>query len=95
VYVGVLEVQIRLEGVRSLKEKRSFIRPLIERIRRDFQVSVAEIGDQDLWGNSEIGVAAASSSASHAESILQHVLEAFERDVPHSFEVLSKSILRT
>lgn len=79
VVVGLLEVGLRLEECRSLKEKRSIVRPLIERLRNRFNASVCESGDQDLWGNCEIGVAIACSDSGSAERELMLILAAIEQ----------------
>lgn len=76
--VGMLEIELRLAGPRSLKEKRHLIRGLIERIRSAYHVSISEVGDHDLWGNATIGVAHVSDDAHLVESVLDKVLTAFE-----------------
>lgn len=76
--IGVLRISLRLPGCRSLKDKRRILRGLIDRIRREFQVSIAEVDDNDLWGNAEVGVSVVSGSAMQVESILTKVLDAFE-----------------
>jgi uncharacterized protein YlxP (DUF503 family) len=73
VVVGWMEFDLRLEGCRSLKDKRQILRSLIDRIRRNLHASVAETGDQELWGNACIGIAVAACSAAHAEQALQAV----------------------
>jgi uncharacterized protein len=95
VVVGSVEICLRLEGCNSLKEKRHVIRPLIERARRDFQVAVAEVEDQDLWGNATIGAACVSNDVSHAESVLQHVVDSFEVHPAVSVEWANKQFDRT
>jgi len=70
-----LEISLRLEGCRSLKDKRQILRSLMDKARREFQVSIAEVGDQRLWGNATIGVASVSNNAQQTESVLQHVLD--------------------
>ncbi len=76
--VGVLRVSLRLEGCRSLKDKRQIIRPLIEKMRRDLGASVAEVGDTELWGNAEIGFSVVSGNAVQVEQLLQKILERTE-----------------
>jgi len=73
-----MEIQLRLDGCESLKDKRRVLRSLIDRMRHDFNVAISEVADQDLWGNATIGVACVSNDARHAESVLQHVLDAFD-----------------
>lgn len=76
--IGLLELSIRLPGVRSLKEKRHLIRGLLQKLRTELGVSIAEIGDHDLWGNASIGSAYVSSSATQAESMMRAVLARFD-----------------
>lgn len=87
-------MQFRLEGCRSLKDKRSVLQSVVARVRREFQVAVAETGDQDLWGNATIGVACVSNDARHAESVLDRVLAAFEACADLSVSSASKSVER-
>jgi uncharacterized protein YlxP (DUF503 family) len=77
--VGVLEIQLRLDGIRSLKDKRHLIRGLIERTRRDFHVSISEVADHDLWGNATIGVAHVSNDRASLEAILGKIVLEFEK----------------
>jgi uncharacterized protein YlxP (DUF503 family) len=76
--VGTLELSLRLEGCSSLKDRRQILRSTMERARRSFSVSIAEVDDQHLWGNACIGVACVSNNSAQAESILQHVLDLFD-----------------
>ena len=77
-YIGALTLDVLLGDVRSLKQKRSAVRPLIAEVNRRFPgASVAETGHQDLHRRAEIGIAVASSTAAHAVE----VLEACERFV--------------
>ncbi len=79
--VGLMQIDLRLEGVASLKDKRHIVRSLVERIRRDFQVSISEVDDHDLWGNATLGVAFVSNDATFVESVLAKVVQAVE-DLP-------------
>jgi uncharacterized protein len=94
VIVGSVEICLRLPGCHTLKEKRHLIRPLMERARRDFQVAVAEVADQDLWGNSTIGVACVTNDVAHAESVLQKVVDCFESHPEVSVEWANKEFER-
>ena len=71
--IGLMEVSLRIPGANSLKDKRQVLRSLLDRIRRDFQVSIAEVEDHDLWGNATLGIAAVSNDAAHLESVLTKV----------------------
>lgn len=76
--VGVLRIDLRLEGCRSLKDKRRILRSLVDRSRRLSGASISEVGDQNLWGNAEIGAAVVSPSQAVAESGLARVRQIFE-----------------
>lgn len=67
--VLVLTWELRLPGCRSLKEKRSVIRSLKDRLRHRFKVSVAETGCQDLTDRGELTVALVSSDGRLAQSL--------------------------
>jgi uncharacterized protein YlxP (DUF503 family) len=69
-YVGALELDVLLGDVRSLKEKRSAVRPVIAELRRRFEVSAAEAGHLDLHRRALIGVAAVAPDALHVRDVL-------------------------
>ncbi|SFB55823.1 hypothetical protein SAMN05216266_11960 [Amycolatopsis marina] len=71
-YVGALELDLLLGDVRSLKQKRSAVRPLLAEIRRRFEVSVAEAGYLDLHRRALVGVAVVAADATHAREVLQN-----------------------
>lgn len=56
--VGLGHVTLRMEGCRSLKEKRRIVKAVIHRLRDQFNVSAAEVGANDMHQRAEIGVAA-------------------------------------
>lgn len=69
-WIGWLEFDVLLGDVRSLKQKRSVIRPVIAELRRKFDVSAAETGDQDLHRRAGIGVAVVAADRSHVVDVL-------------------------
>jgi hypothetical protein len=71
--VGVLTMELRIEQAHSLKEKRHVVKSLKDRLRNKFNVSVAEIEDQDLHNSAVIAVAVVSPSRDFASQILRAV----------------------
>jgi uncharacterized protein YlxP (DUF503 family) len=69
-YVGSLTLDLLLGDVHSLKEKRSVVRPVVAELRRKFEVSAAETGDQDLHRRAELGVAIVATDAAHCRQVL-------------------------
>jgi len=62
--------ELSLPGCASLKEKRSVVRSLRDRLRTKFNVSVAETGFQDVHARAEISIALVASDRRLAESVL-------------------------
>jgi hypothetical protein len=71
VIVGVIVWELHLMASRSLKDKRSVLKSLKDRLHQRFNVSVAETAHQDLWQRAEITAAVVSTDRHHAESILR------------------------
>jgi uncharacterized protein len=72
VYVGALTLDVLLGDVRSLKQKRSVVRPLVAEVHRRFPgIAVGETGHLDLHRRAEIGIAVVSPTAAHASEVLQ------------------------
>ena len=78
--IGVLELDLRLFSPNSLKDKRSLIRGLISRIRNNFNVSVSEIGYQDLWQRTLVGVALITGERSFAQRVLSKIMKFVEKE---------------
>ena len=68
--VGTLVADVLLGDVHSLKEKRGVVRPIVAELRRRFDVSAAETGDQDLHRRTEISVALVAADHMHATQVL-------------------------
>lgn len=73
--IGVLTMELRLEHAHSLKEKRHVVKSLKDRLRHKFNVSVAEIDDQDLHNSSVIAAVTVSPSRVFAAQVLEAVEE--------------------
>ncbi len=71
--IGVLTLELRLSHAHSLKDKRHVVKSLKDRLRNKFNVSVAEIGYQDLWQNALVAAVTVSGSRNYAEGVLQAV----------------------
>ncbi|OZM74384.1 hypothetical protein CFN78_04455 [Amycolatopsis antarctica] len=69
-FVGALELDLLLGDVRSLKQKRSAVRPVVAELRKRFDVSVAEAGHLDLHRRTLIGVAVVAADAAHVRDVL-------------------------
>ena len=71
--LGQLTIHLHLPACSSLKEKRGRIKPLIARLRREFNISVAEMDLQDKWAETVIACAMVNSDAVVLRQSLQSV----------------------
>lgn len=78
--VGTLQVQLHIPESHSLKEKRTVVRSLSDRLRRTFNVAVAEVDDQDVWQVATLGVVCVSADSRHADEMAQKVLRFIEEE---------------
>jgi uncharacterized protein YlxP (DUF503 family) len=72
--LGYCSLKFFLHGNSSLKGKRKVIRAIKDRLRNKFNVSVAEVGDQDVWQSLHLGIAAVSADAQYLDGLLQQVV---------------------
>jgi uncharacterized protein YlxP (DUF503 family) len=63
--------ELHLEGCRSLKDKRHILKSLKDRLRNQFNVSVAETDHNDLWQRAELTVCVVSNERVHAQDVLR------------------------
>jgi uncharacterized protein len=78
--VGTLEIYLELGGVHSLKEKRGVIKGLLQRIRQQFEVSAAEVAEQDRLCFAGLGFSVVGNDASVLQSRLQKIVNYIEVD---------------
>jgi uncharacterized protein YlxP (DUF503 family) len=81
--IGVLQLDLRLHGPQSLKQKRAVIQKLLARCRNRFPASCSEVGHQDLWQRTLLGFAVVSSS----EQVIAPILTRIEEEVLASGEL--------
>lgn len=80
--VAVLRLSLHLPGCNSLKEKRGRLLPLINRMRREFNVSVTEIAEQDTWQTAVLACAMVNTDASHLDRSFRHLVHWVETNWP-------------
>ena len=71
--LATLTIHLNLPGCASLKEKRGFIKPFMNRLRREFNLSVAEIGLNDSRDEALIGCAMIGNQAAFLQSAMETV----------------------
>jgi uncharacterized protein YlxP (DUF503 family) len=77
--IAFLTLELRIEGAHSLKEKRQVVRSLKDRLRAQFNVSVAELDATDLWQRATVGVVSISGSMDYLRGLMENVERAAAR----------------
>lgn len=72
---------LHLPGCRGLKEKRMIVKSLKSRIRNEFEVSAAEVGNHDLLQRARVAVAAVGPDQAPLDALLQDILGFVERNL--------------
>lgn len=78
--IGILTLHLHIPSCRSLKEKRSRLKPLLTRLHKEFNISVAEMDANDVWQSAVIACAVVSNDRAQAQRMLQRVSEWVERN---------------
>lgn len=73
--VGVCRIKLRLPENLSLKGKRHILKSITTRIRNKFNVSVAEVDDQNLWQLATLGICCVSNSSRYTNEVLSKVVD--------------------
>lgn len=76
--VGVCRVDLFISGSASLKDKRQVMQKVLDRTRQKFHVSVAEVGDNDLWQRARIGLAVVGNDRGHVRGVIDTVVAFIE-----------------
>ncbi len=81
-HIGILTLHLHLPGCHSLKEKRRRVKPLLNRLHKEFNLSVAEVDAHDVWQTAVIACVTVSNHGGHAQQMLQNVVRWVETHWP-------------
>jgi uncharacterized protein YlxP (DUF503 family) len=91
VKVGVCKLKIHIPESRSLKDKRSVVKSLVVRLQKQFNISIAEVDDHDLWQMATIGLACVSNHNNRVDEVISAAISLIEHDYP-TVEIVGKEI---
>lgn len=77
-YIGVLQFSMTIPHAESLKDKRSVVKSLKERLRQKYNIAIAETEDLDEWTYATFGVATVGNDAKRLNSVLDRVVDVLE-----------------
>jgi uncharacterized protein YlxP (DUF503 family) len=81
VFVGMAQISVVIGHSHSLKDKRMVVRRIKDRVRERLGVTVAEVGDSELWQRADFGVAVPSGSHGKAVELVDDVVREIERAI--------------
>jgi uncharacterized protein YlxP (DUF503 family) len=73
VVIGVVSWELHLPDAASLKDKRSVIKSLKDRLHNEYNISVAETAHHDAWQRAELTACVVSTDRRHAQSVMAAV----------------------
>jgi len=73
--VGLCTLTLDIPHSRSLKDKRSVVKSVIARVRNQFNVSIAEVDDNDAWDSAVLGMACVSNDSAYAHGLLEKAVQ--------------------
>lgn len=88
--IGVCQVDLLIRENHSLKEKRRIVKQIVDRVKHRFNVSIAEVGNNDLWQSAQIGFCMVSNESRFINAALDKIIDFIESI--HSAEVIKSEI---
>ncbi len=80
--VATCVVKLHLEGVFSLKDKRSIVKSIVTRLPKQFNVAVAEVEHQDVWQTAVLGIVTVGNDARYLQGLLEKAVTWIETQRP-------------
>ena len=80
--IGACKVELHLPGNGSLKGKRSLLKPLLARLRREFNLAAAEVARNDAWQEAEIAFVTVANDPGRAHAVLEQAVRWIETHHP-------------
>jgi hypothetical protein len=76
--VGICHLDVIIPENHSLKGKRQVIKRVIDRVKNRFNISIAEVGDNELWQRSQLGMSLVGNDRKFINSYLDRVVNFIE-----------------
>ena len=74
----IMEVTLRTSWVHSLKEKRMVVKSIVQKLKNKFNISVAEVENQDIHNTIVIGITGICANSSQSDSTMEHIITFIE-----------------
>jgi uncharacterized protein YlxP (DUF503 family) len=88
---GVCKIKLHIPGSQSLKDKRRIVKSIISKLRNQYNISIAEVDDQDLWQLTTLGISCVSNNGQHIDETITRIINFIGQNYPE-LEVVSQEI---
>jgi uncharacterized protein YlxP (DUF503 family) len=88
---GICRIKLHLSESQSLKDKRRVVKSIISRLRSQYNISIAEVDDQDLWQLVTLGIACVSNHNQHVDETLSKAMGFITKNYPE-LEIVDQEI---
>ena len=72
--IGLCTIEVQIPESASLKQKRRVVKSVVARVRKEFNVSIAEVGHQDSWQLATLAAVCVSTDAGYVQGLLERVV---------------------
>jgi uncharacterized protein YlxP (DUF503 family) len=86
---GVCKLKLHIPENQSLKDKRRIVKSIISRLRNQYNISVAEVDDHDLWQLATLGVSCVSNNGQHVDETITKIINFIVQNYPE-LEIVSQ-----
>jgi uncharacterized protein YlxP (DUF503 family) len=92
-FIATANIRLHMPWVHSLKEKRMVVKSLCAKARNQFNISIAEVEEQDIHQITVLGFAAVAGDRARADSIIDHVLQYIEANTEGEVVSIAREII--
>ncbi len=91
--VLVMTINLRAEWVHSLKEKRMIVRSITQKLKNKFNISVNEVGDQDIHNYITIGISGICATNAQVDSTYENIINFVEENTDAELMNVNREVI--
>ena len=88
---GICKLKLHIPENQSLKGKRRIVKSIISKLRNQYNISIAEVDDQDLWQLATLGISCVSNNGQHIDETITNIINFIAHNYPE-LEIVSQEI---
>jgi len=79
---GICKIKLHIPANQSLKDKRRIVKSLISKLRNQYNISIAEVEDHDLWQLATLGISCISNNGQHIDETITKIVNFIVQNYP-------------